>query len=97
MLTIKSFRQVSTFGRDTIRRFRKNVSELKRFAARDFEDVLQVGTVSPVFFLPTDASPAVFDPGICRTTTRASQLKCYPPALCPLPLARTCEASSSYR
>lgn len=34
-----------TFGRDTIRRFRKNVSETKQFAARDYEDVLQVGTL----------------------------------------------------
>jgi len=33
---------VPTFGQDTIRRFHKNVSELKRLAARDFEDVLQV-------------------------------------------------------
>ena len=32
-----------TFGQDTIWRFHKNVSELKRLAARDFEDLLQVG------------------------------------------------------
>ena len=31
-----------TFGQDTIRRFHKNVSELKRLVARDFEDLLQV-------------------------------------------------------
>lgn len=36
------FRQVPTFGRDTIRRFCSNVSELKRLAARDHEDILQV-------------------------------------------------------
>lgn len=53
-LTIRRFRQVSTFGRDTIRRFRKNVSEMKRFAARDFEDILQVGIVSPVLFYLAD-------------------------------------------
>ena len=39
-----SFRQVPTFGADTIRRFSNNVSELKKLAARDFEDLLQVGT-----------------------------------------------------
>jgi len=33
---------VPTFGRDTIRRFSSNVSELKRLTARDFEDLLQV-------------------------------------------------------
>ncbi|GJE96476.1 hypothetical protein PsYK624_126730 [Phanerochaete sordida] len=35
------FRQVPTFGRDTIRRFGRNVSGLKKLAARDFEDILQ--------------------------------------------------------
>jgi hypothetical protein len=41
-LCVQSFRQVPTFGQDTIRRFSNNVSELKRLAARDFEDLLQV-------------------------------------------------------
>jgi hypothetical protein len=36
------FRQIQTFGRDTIRRFSDNVSEMKKLAARDFEDLLQV-------------------------------------------------------
>ncbi|KAJ7215526.1 hypothetical protein GGX14DRAFT_312684, partial [Mycena pura] len=34
------YRQVPTFGRSTIRSFRNNVSEMKKFAARDFEDLL---------------------------------------------------------
>lgn len=38
-----SYREIATFGRDTIRKFRSNVSELKKMAARDFEDLLQVG------------------------------------------------------
>lgn len=37
-----SFRQVAPFGRDTIRKFSDNVSEMKKLAARDFEDILQV-------------------------------------------------------
>ena len=40
------FRQVPTFGRDTIRRFSSNISELKKLAARDYEDILQVGTIT---------------------------------------------------
>lgn len=36
------FRHIPTFGRDTIRRFANNVSEMKKLAARDFEDMLQV-------------------------------------------------------
>ncbi|KAI0691329.1 hypothetical protein BC835DRAFT_1279354 [Cytidiella melzeri] len=35
------FRQVPTFGRDTIRRFTKNTADMKKLAARDFEDILQ--------------------------------------------------------
>ncbi len=36
------YRQVPTFGRDTIRKFSSNVSEMRKLAARDFEDLLQV-------------------------------------------------------
>jgi len=43
-LLLCSFRQIPTFGRDTIRKFRSNVSELKKMAARDFEDLLQVSS-----------------------------------------------------
>jgi hypothetical protein len=43
LLNFASFRQVPTFARDTIRRFGRNVSELKKMAARDYEDMLQVG------------------------------------------------------
>jgi hypothetical protein len=42
------FRQVPTFGRDTIRRFSSNISELKKLAARDYEDILQVGTITVI-------------------------------------------------
>ncbi|KAJ6556218.1 hypothetical protein B0H19DRAFT_1152200, partial [Mycena capillaripes] len=40
------FRKIPTFGRSTIRRFHANVSEMKKMAARDFEDILQVRTIS---------------------------------------------------
>jgi hypothetical protein len=33
---------VPTFGRGTIRRFASNASEMKKLAARNFEDLLQV-------------------------------------------------------
>lgn len=36
------FRQVPTFGNGVIRKFANNTSEMKRLAARDFEDILQV-------------------------------------------------------
>lgn len=36
------FRAIPTFGRDSIRRFSNNVSELKKLAARDYENLLQV-------------------------------------------------------
>ncbi|KAH7917705.1 hypothetical protein BV22DRAFT_1025919 [Leucogyrophana mollusca] len=41
------YRQVPTFGRDTIRRFARNVSEMKHITAHDFEDLLQCAI--PVF------------------------------------------------
>lgn len=36
------FRLVPSFGRETIRRFKNNVSDLKQLAARDYADILQV-------------------------------------------------------
>jgi len=40
------YRLVPTFGRSTIRRFCNNASEMKKLAARDFEDLLQVCSYS---------------------------------------------------
>ncbi|KAJ6549893.1 hypothetical protein B0H19DRAFT_952188 [Mycena capillaripes] len=40
-LTERRFRKIPNFGRSTIRRFHANVSEMKKMAARDFEDILQ--------------------------------------------------------
>ena len=36
------YRDIPTFGRSTIRRFGENVSSMKKLAARNFEDILQV-------------------------------------------------------
>jgi hypothetical protein len=36
------YRQVPTFGWDTIRKFSTNCSDMRQLAARDFEDMLQV-------------------------------------------------------
>jgi hypothetical protein len=33
---------IPIFGRDTIRRFSNDVADMKKLAARDFEDILQV-------------------------------------------------------
>jgi hypothetical protein len=37
-----SYREIPSFGRDTIRRFAANCSEMKKMAAHDFENLLQV-------------------------------------------------------
>ena len=37
-----------TFGSSTIRRFATNASEMKKLAACDFEDLLQVRSISGV-------------------------------------------------
>ena len=39
---LPSFRLIPTFGRSTIRTFHRNASAMKKLAARDFEDLLQV-------------------------------------------------------
>jgi len=43
------YRNVPSFGRSTIRKFHNNASAMKKLAARDFEDLLQV--FLPVFLL----------------------------------------------
>ncbi|KIO28459.1 hypothetical protein M407DRAFT_22354 [Tulasnella calospora MUT 4182] len=43
----KRYRDVNPFGSDTIRKFHSNASEMKKLAARDFEDLLLVSL--PVF------------------------------------------------
>lgn len=42
LISFRRYRAIPTFGRDTIRKFANNTSELKQLAARDFEDLLQV-------------------------------------------------------
>jgi hypothetical protein len=39
------FRNTPTFGRDTFRKITYNVSLMKQLAARDYEDILQVGAL----------------------------------------------------
>ncbi|KAG8952082.1 hypothetical protein FRC03_012273 [Tulasnella sp. 419] len=53
------FRQIDPFGRDTIRPFHHNVSEMKKIGARDFEDILQC--CIPVFedLLPTPHNQSI--------------------------------------
>ncbi|KAI0775824.1 hypothetical protein BD413DRAFT_709717 [Trametes elegans] len=46
------YRRVPTFGRNTIRRFCNNMADLKKMAARDFEDALQ--SSNPVFYAILD-------------------------------------------
>ena len=52
LMSPNRFRQVPTFGRFTIWRFHNNVSEMKKLAARDFEDILQASSISPVSRVP---------------------------------------------
>jgi hypothetical protein len=47
LILIHRYRQISTFGHGTIRKFAANSSEMKKLAARDFEDLLQV--IRPYF------------------------------------------------
>ncbi|KAJ7163030.1 hypothetical protein C8R46DRAFT_813181, partial [Mycena filopes] len=55
------FRKLPTFGRSTIRRFHTNVSDMRKMAAQDFEDILQC--YIPVFegLLPEPHNTIVLD------------------------------------
>ncbi|KAF8833191.1 hypothetical protein BDN67DRAFT_917478, partial [Paxillus ammoniavirescens] len=57
------YRSTPTFGRGTICRFSRNASAMKRLAARDFEDLLQVRFLlfsSPIYLLNI--------PAVCHTS-----------------------------
>lgn len=51
------FRQVPTFGNGVIHKFSNNTSEMKRLAARNFEDILQV-SLFYVVLRGAEASPS---------------------------------------
>ena len=53
------YRKMPTFGRDTIRRFSANTSEMKRLAARDFEGLLQVHYCDLSYYPETNLSISV--------------------------------------
>ncbi|KIJ07144.1 hypothetical protein PAXINDRAFT_90871 [Paxillus involutus ATCC 200175] len=55
------YRSVKTFGRGTIRRFHKNVSAMKRLAARDFEDLLQCAIPTFEGLLPDPHNKVLLD------------------------------------
>jgi hypothetical protein len=42
LTSVQRFRELPSFGKDTIRRFSNNVSGLRKLAARDFENIFQV-------------------------------------------------------
>jgi hypothetical protein len=45
------FRHVPTYGNGVIRRFTNNTSEMKKLAARDFEDILQARLFTSCVYL----------------------------------------------
>ncbi|OBZ68473.1 hypothetical protein A0H81_11674 [Grifola frondosa] len=59
----RRFRVTPTFGRDTIRRFSSNCSELKQLAAHDYEDILQMQCSIPAFegLLPEPHNKVLMD------------------------------------
>lgn len=54
-LTHRRFRLVPSFGNGVIRTFANNTSEMKRLAAHDFEDILQVCCVDCFLVMLADA------------------------------------------
>lgn len=56
------YRLIPTFGKDTIRRFSANSSDMKKMAAHNFEDLLQVCNLAFYSHLYFTKSMAVFNP-----------------------------------
>ena len=86
-----------SFGRDTIRRFSKNTSEMKRVAARDFEDFLQVCGGPVPSGNPIEPSYTVLSSHFRRLNARAPQCcraQAPPP---PLSMARVCKATNAHQ
>ena len=50
VLIVIRYREIPTFGAGTIRRFASNASAMKKLGARDFEDLLQVGSIKIVHY-----------------------------------------------
>ena len=59
------YRAIPSFGRDTIRKFSANASAMRRKAARDYEDLLQVRTTASPLLRERNKLTGftVFDPG----------------------------------
>ncbi|KAJ3538377.1 hypothetical protein NMY22_g5192 [Coprinellus aureogranulatus] len=57
----RRFRQIPTFGRDTVRRFSQNVADMKQLAARDLEDILQCALAAFDGLFPGDHDGRVQD------------------------------------
>ncbi|KAJ3533663.1 hypothetical protein NMY22_g7246 [Coprinellus aureogranulatus] len=57
----RRFRQIPTFGKDTIRRFSQNVADMKQLAARDLEDILQCALPAFEGLFPGDHDGRVQD------------------------------------
>ena len=74
------FCQIPAFGQDTIQRFQHDVSAMKQFRVRDFEDLLQVRV--PKYLAPSriSLSPSVLQPpskvSFLPATTTGSKI-CY--------------------
>ena len=87
-----------TFGRDSIRRFSNNISELKKLGARDYENLLQVWNFSTKDTLQMVIRILqVLDSSVRRSPLRPAQCKLNGPFVHAGSLARFGEASTTYR
>ncbi|KAG6914911.1 hypothetical protein DXG01_014473 [Tephrocybe rancida] len=70
------FRKVPTFGQDTIRKFSANTSEMKKLAARNYEDILQCAMPAFDGLLPEPHNSKILDLlYICATWHSLAKLR----------------------
>ena len=96
VLTMPRYCQVPMFGCDTIQKFSNNASTMKKLAAWDFEDLLQVCWCC-VIIMMTHMLDAVCFAYIWRTFTRAIWNNCYGSLVWAGNMAWTCKNVPAYR
>src|SRR5258705_13013326 len=91
-----SYRQISLFG-STIRSWSNNASEMKKLAARDFEDLLQVFLCSEILWYVINDELLVQHSCVRRLTRRAFQLSSDESSLSRSGVARIRKNAHAYR
>ena len=92
------YRLITPFGKDTIRRFANNASQMKKLAGYHFEDLLQVWkTTYPLHLHAAEGISTVRSAGAGRPPPCSIQRYNHGSCICDGLLACLCEALATYQ